>query len=104
EFVTELKSKLRDGLLDYTSLLTMYEALVSSEAEKTDGTPREDFWRYPDINWENILSINLTKYVMINLTVQLLYDRELHANARIKEVLALGLTYKYNNRKAAAAK
>jgi hypothetical protein len=104
EFVTELKSKLRDGLLDYTLLLTLYEALVSSEAEKTDGTPRENFWRHPDINWENILSINLTKYVMINLTVQLLYDRELNASARVKEVLALGLTYKYNNRKAAAVK
>ncbi len=97
EFVTELKSKLRDGLLDYVSLLTIYEALVSSEAEKTDNTERENFWRHPDINWENILSVNITKYVMINLTVQLLYDRELDASARIKEVLALGLTYKYNN-------
>ena len=99
ELVTELKVKAREGLLDFSSLLTLYEALVSSEAEKTDGTSRENFWRYPDINWENILSVNITKYIMINLTAQLLYDRELHANARIKEVLALGITYKFNSTK-----
>ncbi len=102
EFVTELKTKARQGLLDFSSLLTLFEALISTEADKSDGTSRENFWRYPDINWENILSVNLTKYIMINMTVQLLYDRELHANARIKEVLALGLTYKFNNAKAAA--
>jgi len=102
EFVTELKAKAHDGLLDFSSLLTIYEALASTEAEKTKGTPQEDFWRYPDINWENILSVNITKYIMINLTAQLLYDRELHPNARIKEVLAVGLTYKYNNGKPAA--
>ena len=102
EFVTELKAKARQGLLDYSSLLTIYEALASSEAEKTNGTPTANFWRYPDINWENIASVNITKYVMVNLTLQLLYDRELHANARIKEVLALGLTYKFNNAKPAA--
>jgi hypothetical protein len=102
ELVTELKAKAKNGLLDLSSLLTLYEALVSSQAEKTENTPQKNFWRYPDINWENILSVNLTKYIMINFTAQLLYDRELHANARLKEVLALGLTYKFNNAKPAA--
>ena len=98
ELVTEVKATMRDGLLDYSGLLTVFEALVSSDDEKdvADATP---LWRYPDINWENILSVNITKYVMINLTVQLLYDREKHVNARIKEVLAAGLTYKFNNAK-----
>lgn len=99
EFVTELKTSMRDGLIDYNSLLTIYEALISSESEEDDesssGTPD---WRYPDVNWENNLSINITKYVMVNLKLQLLYDREKHYNARIKEVLAIGLTYKFNNR------
>jgi hypothetical protein len=102
ELVTELKAKAKDGLLDYSTLLTVYEALTSTQADKTEGTPQADYWRYPDINWEHILSVNLTKYIMINMTAQLLYDRELHANARIKEVLALGLTYKFSNVKAAA--
>ncbi len=104
EFVTELKAKAKEGLLDFSTLLTVYQALVSSEKEKTKGTLQADYWQYPDINWENILSVNLTKYIMINLTAQLLYDRELHANARIKEVLALGLTYKFNNVKKAKEK
>jgi len=96
EFVTELKTKAREGMLDYSSLLTVFEALVSSESDKDDDSGTPD-WQYPDINWENILSVNITKYVMINLTVQLLYDREKHENVRVKEVLALGLTYKFNN-------
>ena len=101
EFVTELKASWRDGLLDYTGLLTVFEALVSSadESESANGTP---LWRYPDVNWENILSINLSKYVMVNLNAQLLFDREKHPNARIKEVLAIGLMYKFSNKKKAA--
>jgi hypothetical protein len=98
--VTELKASWRDGLLDYNGQLTVFEALVSSEedSENSGGTP---FWRYPDINWENILSINLSKYIMLNFNAQLLFDREKHPNARIKEVLAIGLTYKFSNKKKA---
>lgn len=96
EFVTEIKAKAREGMLDYSSLLTVFEALVSSGSGEDDDSGTPD-WQYPDINWENILSVNITKYVMINLTVHLLYDREKHENVRVKEVLALGLTYKFNN-------
>jgi len=31
---------------------------------------------------------------MVNLYTQLLYDREIDAGARLKETLALGLTYR----------
>lgn len=100
EFVTEMKASWRDGLLDYTGQLTVFEALVSSDEDSEDanGTP---LWRYPDVNWENILSIKLSKYVMVNLNAQLLFDREKHPNARIKEVLAVGLMYKFSNKKKA---
>jgi hypothetical protein len=96
EFVTEMKAGLRNGLLDYKGLLTVFEALISSTKEDEDfeGTP---YWRYPDVNWENNLSVNLSKYVMVNLTLQLLYDREKSDKARIKEVVAVGLMYKFNN-------
>ncbi|MBN1576327.1 MAG: DUF3078 domain-containing protein [Chitinispirillaceae bacterium] len=104
EFVTELKTKLRDGLIDYSLLFTLYQALASSiEDDAAVTTSAGVFtWRYPDINWENILSVNLTKYIMINLTVQMIYDRDKHVNAQFKEVLALGLTYKFNNAKKTA--
>jgi len=96
EFVTEMKAIARAGLLDYKGLLTVFQAVVSS-AEDDPAVDGTQYWQYPDINWENIFSVNLTKYIMVNTTVQLLYDREQHANARIKEVLAIGLTYKFNN-------
>lgn len=103
ELVTEMKASLREGLFDYSGLLTVFQAVISSESENDagSGTP---YWQYPDLNWENILSVNLTKYIMVNATVQLLYDREKHADARIKEVMAIGLTYKFNNAPKAAAK
>jgi hypothetical protein len=31
----------------------------------------------------------------VNLTAQLLYDKEIDAKLRLKETLALGLTYKF---------
>lgn len=96
EVVSEMKAVFREGLVDYKGLLTVFQAVLSSEKEnKTrSGTPD---WKYPDVNWENIFSVNLTKYVMVNMTVQLLYDREKHQKARLKEVAALGLSYRFSS-------
>ena len=38
--------------------------------------------KYPDINFENIISAQVTKYVVVNLYVQMLYDRQIDRAAR----------------------
>ena len=79
----------------FTSELKVYEALFSTRSDDTKSFPQE--FQYPDINWENSLTMNITKYVMLNLYLQLLYDKEIDSDPRFKETLSLGLTYTFKN-------
>jgi hypothetical protein len=47
-----------------------------------------------DVNWENMLSASITKYLTVNPYAQFLYDKEIDLKGRFKETLALGLTYR----------
>lgn len=97
EWVNDLKWENEAKWAKWASTLKVYEALVSSKASETDGTAAEGHWRRPDVNFENTLSLNITRYVMINLYAQLLYDREISDEARFKETLAVGLTYAFDH-------
>ncbi len=88
EIVTDFEAELHDGFLKYKAGLKVYEALFRADSDEIP-----DHWRYPDINWENTLTVNITKYVMVSYYLQLLYDKEVSANARVKHALAFGLTY-----------
>jgi hypothetical protein len=97
EFVTDFKDASKDNRLSFTSELKVFEALFSSAAKQLKGTPQENYWRYPDATWENTLGVTLTKYVMLNLYAQLLYDREISRDLRFREITGLSLTYSYAN-------
>jgi hypothetical protein len=97
EFVTDFKAASKDNRLSYVSQIKVYEAIFSSTADEVKGTPKEDYWRYPDVAWENTLGITLTKYVMLNIYGMLLYDREIDRDIRLKETLGLALTYSFAN-------
>ena len=94
ELVTDYMTPLADGKITLTSKLTIYRALYYSESGDLEGLPNEDYWKSPDINWENIFAAGITEYVMVNLYVQWLYDKEVDLAGRFKQTLALGLTYK----------
>jgi len=94
EFVSEFKSSLAGEKITLSNKLTVFKALLYSEADELEGLPNEDYWKSPDINWENILTASITKYLMVNLYTQLLYDKEVDLGGRFKQTLSLGLTYK----------
>jgi hypothetical protein len=94
EFVTEFKSPLAKERLGINSKLILFQAVFFSEADRIRGLPNEDDWKYPDVNWENVFTAGIAKYLMVNLYLQLLYDREVHHRARLKQTMALGLTLK----------
>ncbi|HSG28427.1 MAG TPA: hypothetical protein VLA34_08095, partial [Candidatus Krumholzibacterium sp.] len=73
----------------------VYQALIYSKKDDLAGTEMEDYWKAPDVNWENIFTANITKYLMVNLYIQLLYDKEVDLGGRFKQTMALGLTYKF---------
>jgi hypothetical protein len=95
-FVSDFATPLAENRVTITSKLSVYKAFYFSEKNKVAGTPAADYWKTPDVNWENILTANITKYLMVNLYVQLLYDKEVDLAGRFKQTLSLGLTYKWS--------
>lgn len=93
ESVTDAKLILSDKI-SYISKLSLYKALFYSKSDELKGMPQENYWKEPDVNWENTLSVAVAKYVTVSLYAQLLYDKEISKGGRFKETLSLGLTYK----------
>jgi len=91
----EFKTNLAGDAITYGSKLTVFQGLHYSEADEIKGQPNEDDWKSPDVKWENTFTAGITKYLMVNLYVEILYDKNIDAKARFKEILALGLTYKF---------
>jgi hypothetical protein len=101
ELASVFNAKNKTDMVQFTSQVTVYEAIISTKADETDPVSGEKLtdWRYPDVNWENTVIVNVTKYLMMNLAAQLKYDREIDIDPRLKETLSLGLTYTFSNAK-----
>ncbi len=93
ESVTDVKLTLSEKI-SYISKLSLYKAFFYSKSDELKGTPRENYWKQPDVNWENTLYLSVSKYVTVSLYTQLLYDKEISTKGRFKETLAMGLAYK----------
>lgn len=78
----------------YTGKLTLYKAFFYSGADALIGTPQENLWKAPDASFDNILAVKAGSYLTVNINLQLLYDKEIDSGMRLKESVALGLTYK----------
>jgi hypothetical protein len=89
-FATDFTTPLAQEKITYTSKLTLFQAVFFSDA----AADPEGKWKALDVAWDNTIAASITKYVMVNLTAQLLYDKEIDTKLRLKETLALGLTYK----------
>ncbi|MFC2150722.1 DUF3078 domain-containing protein [Calditrichota bacterium] len=89
ELVSEIATPLLQEKVSYTGKVTLFQALYYSEESSTN-----DFWKAVDVNWENIFTANITDYLMVNLYMQLLYDKEIALGGRFKQTLSLGLTWK----------
>ena len=94
EFISTFRTPLADGAITLTSDLTVYQAFYCSESDALEGSPNADDWKSIDINWENTFSAGITKHIVVNLYVQVLYDKEIDPDVRLKETLSLGFTFK----------
>jgi hypothetical protein len=94
ELVSEFVTPLSHDRITVTSKLVVFKAFVYSESDALDGLPEEDYWKAPDVNFENTFTAGITKYLMVSLYMQLLYDKQVDLSGRSKQTLSLGLTYK----------
>lgn len=89
----DLKTPVGSDRVTYTSKLTLFQALIYSKSKELEGLPNANYWKQPDLNWDNALTGNITDFLAVNLGIQFIYDRELDARGQIKEALTLGVTY-----------
>ncbi len=101
ELTSHFNARTKSDLAQFTSQLRVYEAVI----RLADGDSDDTDWRYPDVNWENTLSVNVLKYVMLSAYVQVLYDREVRdpetnerVGTRFKNTFSVGLTYSFESR------
>jgi hypothetical protein len=90
-FATDFTTPLAQDKIVYTSKLTLFQAVFYSDAAADTAGK----WKALDVGWENIFAASITKVLMVNLDAQMLYDKEIDTKLRLKETLALGLTYKF---------
>jgi hypothetical protein len=130
EWVTDYKTKILDDKVAYTSKLTVFMPAYYSEKENFDeisadsldfyGIDRDvaDFTEAIDIDWENIFSTQITKYISVNLYVQWVYDKydnsvpplrrddgsfknpdavkaAIRKSGQFKQTLGIGFTYRF---------
>ncbi len=93
ESVSDAKLVLSDKL-GYLGKLTLYKALFYSEKDKVAGMVYEDYWKAIDISWKNTLTAAVSKYIQVSFYLELQYDKQISLKGRLKETLALGVTYK----------
>jgi len=80
--------------LQYTGKLTVFKAFSFSEKDDFAGTPQEDDWKAIDVNWENIVTAQITKIIAVNFYTQFLYDKQVSRKGRLKETLGIGFIFK----------
>ncbi len=97
EWVMDYKLGTAKTTTGFDSKLTVFKAFTNSKVDELKGLPNENYWQAADLNWDNILRVNLNAVLQINLTWQLLYDKEISLSGRFKETLTLGASYKFAN-------
>ena len=92
-FVNEFATPLAQERISLTCKLIVFQTLFYSESDELKSLPGENYWKFPDIEWENIFSASITQYLMVNLYTQFLYDKEIDRAGRFKQTLSLGVAY-----------
>ncbi len=91
EWTTESKSKFKSGI-ELTSKIKLFQALFSSISPEKD--PQKN-WRRLDVYWEHMLRAELTKYIVLNVVMKFIYDRDVSPGGQFMENASLGLSYKF---------
>ena len=78
EWVTDLELKLHQNIL-FTSKVELFSNMKGLKAV--------------DVNWDNMFSSKISRWITVSLNVRLFYDRDISVKRQIKQVLAVGLSY-----------
>ncbi len=94
ELVSELRFR-STNFFRFSTKLCLYQAFISSSANKSS---TEDLWRYPDLNLESSVNLNITKNILFNYHIIVVYDRETSADAKFKQSMGAGIGINFSSR------
>lgn len=80
ESVTDLSWKVTKNSL-FTSKLELFSTLKAFDET--------------DVNWDNVFTIMISKYINININFKLFYDKDISKKRQIKQAIAFGFTYSF---------
>lgn len=95
EWVTDIVLGSAKKKYSFATKLTLFQAVFFSEADNLKGQENENYWKMLDVNWDNVLRVNVTALLQVSLAWQLLFDKEISERGRFKETLTLGVAYKF---------
>lgn len=85
----------KDNYLKVFTKLRLYQAFLSTQALKTSPN---DNWRHPDINLESTVSFNVTKNILFNYCINVVYDKEIDISPRIKHSMGAGIGINFSSK------
>ena len=91
EWLTESKSEFAKGIV-LTNKFKLFQALFSSISPQKD--PQKN-WKKIDAYWEQMFTAKLTQYVVFNVVVKFIYDRDTSKGGQFLENASMGLSYKF---------
>jgi len=94
ELVSELRFR-SGNFFGFSTKLCLYQAFISTMALKSS---LNDFWRYPDINLEISVNLNITKNILFNYYINVVYERETSADPKFKQSMGAGLGINISSR------
>ncbi|MGM0462076.1 MAG: DUF3078 domain-containing protein [Fibrobacterota bacterium] len=93
EFVALYEAQVNEDLLDYRSELNIFTPLAISEEFRDEN---ED-WKVPVITWDNNLTMNVTDYIVFRFGVDMLYNKTIDEDFRIRQNMGLGINFLRTN-------
>lgn len=80
ESVTDVNWQMTETIL-FTSKLEMFSNLKALDQI--------------DVNWDNLISAKIAKYLSVSFNVKIFYDRDISPVRQLKQTLAVGLSYSF---------
>ena len=96
-FDTDYRFSMAGGKLIYSGKLNVFQALANSESENLAGQINGDYWKSPDVRWEQNLAVEITGFLSVNLYLDWRYDKDVDLAGRLKQTLGLALVYRIGN-------
>ena len=84
-----LNMKFKKELMENVTFSTKLE-LFNNYTDKN-----KDNAKKVDVNWENMLTLKVNKYITASITTQLLYDANVVERTQFKETIGVGFGYKF---------